>query len=140
MRLIATGGAGFIGSALVCDAVRSGHGVLTINKLTYVGRREALVEVIGSPRHHFLQADIADRQAMESAIEGFDPDALIHLAAERHVDRSIDDASAFVATNVHGAFVLLEAALHYWSRLHDARREAFRLPDYRDYLQRVGQG
>jgi dTDP-glucose 4,6-dehydratase len=126
MRLIATGGAGFIGSAFVCNAVREGHDVLTIDKLTYAGRREALAEVIASPRHHFLQADIADAGAMARAIEDFGPDALIHLAAESHVDRSIDDASAFVATNVQGTFVLLEAALRYWSRLKGARREAFR--------------
>ncbi len=126
MRLIATGGAGFIGSAFVRHAVRGGDEVLTIDKLTYAGRREALAEIIASPRHHFLQADIVDACAMATAIADFEPDALIHLAAESHVDRSIDDASAFVATNVQGTFVLLEAALRYWSRLSGPRRDGFR--------------
>src|SRR5260370_19042332 len=126
MGLIGTGGAGFIGWAFVRNAVRSGDEVLTIDKLTYAGRREALAEIIASPRHHFLQADIVDACAMATAIADFEPDALIHLAAESHVDRSIDDASAFVATNVQGTFVLLEAALRYWSRLSGPRRDGFR--------------
>jgi dTDP-glucose 4,6-dehydratase len=106
--------------------VRAGHDVLTIDKLTYAGHRDALAEVVASPRHHFLQADIADSRAMETALRDFDPDAVLHLAAESHVDRSIDAPEAFVATNVHGTFVLLEAALRLWSRLRGARREGFR--------------
>src|SRR4051794_36447839 len=109
MRLIVTGGAGFIGSAAVCRAVQAGHDVLTIDKLTYAGRREALTEVMASPHHQFLQADIADSQALESALRDFDADAVLHLAAESHVDRSIDNPEAFIATNVRGTFVLLEA-------------------------------
>jgi dTDP-glucose 4,6-dehydratase len=126
MRVVVTGGAGFIGSAVVCRAVRDNHDVLTIDKMTYAGRREALVEVMGSPRHHFLQADIADGEAMEGAFRDFDPDAVLHLAAESHVDRSIDEPDAFVATNVRGTFILLETALRHWSRLRGARRESFR--------------
>src|SRR5262245_28426650 len=90
MRLMITGGAGFIGSAAVCRAVLDGHEVLTVDKLTYAGRREALAEVMGSPGHHFLQGDIADSQVIEAAFHGFYPDTVLHLAAESHVDRSID--------------------------------------------------
>ena len=126
MRLIVTGGAGFIGSAAVSRAVHAGHDVLTIDKLTYAGRREALAEVMLSPRHCFLHADVADSDAMDTALRDFDPDAVLHLAAESHVDRSIDEPEAFVATNVRGTFVLLEAALRQWSRLRGARRESFR--------------
>jgi dTDP-glucose 4,6-dehydratase len=116
MRLVVTGGAGFIGAAAVCHAVRAGHIVLTIDKLTYAGRLEALAEVSASPCHHFLQADIADGRAMEAAFAEFRPDAVLHLAAESHVDRSIDDPNLFITTNVQGTFVLLETALRYWSR------------------------
>jgi dTDP-glucose 4,6-dehydratase len=120
MRLVVTGGAGFIGSTVVCRAVRDGHTVLTIDKLTYAGRMEALSEVSSSPRHRFLKADIADRASVEAAFSEFDPDGVIHLAAESHVDRSIDDPKAFVTTNVEGTFVLLEAARRSWSKRHDA--------------------
>jgi dTDP-glucose 4,6-dehydratase len=126
MRLMVTGGAGFIGSAAVCRAVRESHDVLTVDKLTYAGRRDALAEVMAAPRHHFLQADIADGHAMETAFRDFDPDIVLHLAAESHVDRSIDVPEAFIATNVYGTFVLLEAALRHWSHLRGARREGFR--------------
>jgi dTDP-glucose 4,6-dehydratase len=126
MRLVVTGGAGFIGSAAVCHAVRAGHDVLTIDKLTYAGHREALAEVAASPHHHFLQADVTESRAMDMAFRDFDPDAVLHLAAESHVDRSIDAPEAFVATNVRGTFVLLEVALRCWSRLRGARREGFR--------------
>jgi dTDP-glucose 4,6-dehydratase len=126
MRLIITGGAGFIGSAVVCHAVRTGHEVLTIDKLSYAGRREALDEVASSPNHRFLQADITDERAMNSAFEEFAPDAILHLAAESHVDRSIDGPGAFLNANVGGTFVLLEAARRYWSRLPDPRKEQFR--------------
>src|SRR5438067_10730057 len=100
MRLVVTGGAGFIGSAATCHAVRAGHDVLTVDKLTYAGRRDALAEVMLSPRHNFLRADIAESQAMDGAFRDFDPDAVLHLAAESHVDRSIDTPESFVTTNV----------------------------------------
>jgi dTDP-glucose 4,6-dehydratase len=118
MRLIVTGGAGFIGSNFVCRAIRDGHWVLTIDKLTYAGRLEALAEVMPSPRHRFLKADIADVSAVEAAFRDFSPDAVVHLAAESHVDRSIDEPGTFIATNVQGTFVLLEAALRHWSRFN----------------------
>lgn len=126
MRLIVTGGAGFIGSALVCSAVQNGHEVLTIDKLTYAGRRDSLQEVISSPLHHFLQADIGNNNAIAAAIRDFEPDAVLHLAAETHVDRSIDGPGTFVQTNINGTFVLLETALHYWTGQAGKRRENFR--------------
>jgi dTDP-glucose 4,6-dehydratase len=126
VRLIVTGGAGFIGSAAVCRAVGAGHDVLTIDKLTYAGRGAALAEIMNSPRHRFVRADIADAHAMESAFREFDPDAVLHLAAESHVDRSIDDPAAFIETNVRGTFILLESALRHWPQLHGARHDGFR--------------
>jgi dTDP-glucose 4,6-dehydratase len=126
MRLIVTGGAGFIGSATVCRAVRAGYDVLTIDKLTYAGRRESLAEVMTSPQHCFLQADISDDETMERAFHDFDPDAVLHLAAESHVDRSIDNPRTFLETNIHGTFALLEASVHHRSRLTGARHQGFR--------------
>ena len=125
MRLVVTGGAGFIGASVVCRAVHDGHSVMTIDKLTYAGRPEALSEVMTSPRHHFLKADVADAAAMEAAFAAFEPEAVLHLAAESHVDRSIDDPNSFITTNVNGTFVLLEAALRSWSRRRDRQGSRF---------------
>ena len=125
MRLIVTGGAGFIGSTFVCRAVRDGHTVLTVDKLTYAGRLDTLSEVSASPRHHFIKADVADSPAMEAAFTNFEPDAVLHLAAESHVDRSIDSPGAFITTNINGTFVLLETALRWWSRRPGSERERF---------------
>jgi dTDP-D-glucose 4,6-dehydratase len=126
LKIIVTGGAGFIGSAVVRHAVHAQHDVLTVDKLTYAGRKEALAEVLTSPRHRFLRADIADKAAMAEAFTEFGPDAVLNLAAESHVDRSIDAPDAFIATNIVGTYVLLEAALRYWSTLDAARRGRFR--------------
>src|SRR5262249_42803443 len=126
MRLIVTGGAGFIGSAAVRRAVDAGHEVLTIDKITYAGHRGALAAVMTPPPPPLLQADITHCDAIEAAISDFDPDAVLHLAAESHVDRSIDTPATFLDTNIRGTFVLLEAALRHWSRLHGARRAGFR--------------
>lgn len=126
MKIVVTGGAGFIGSALVRYAVAQNHEILTIDKLTYASCLKSLDEVSSSSMHHFLKADILDSTAVESAFSNFDPDAIIHLAAESHVDRSIDEPGVFVMTNVNGTVALLEAALRQWSRLDDTRREKFR--------------
>lgn len=126
MKLVVTGGAGFIGAAVVCHAVRDGHAVMTIDKLTYAGQLDALTEVMSSPRHYFVKADVADRAAMEAAFDDFEPDAVLHLAAESHVDRSIDRPDCFITTNVNGTFVLLETALRYWSRHCVPGRKEFR--------------
>jgi len=127
MKILVTGGAGFIGSALIRHLMRQGrHAVLNVDKLTYAGNLESLRAVAGNPAYQFLQADICDRAAMSQAFASFGPDAVMHLAAESHVDRSIDGPAAFVQTNVVGTYTLLETARDYWSALPPARREAFR--------------
>ena len=114
MRIIVTGGAGFIGSALVRHLVAAGRDVLTVDALTYAGNRASLRDVEDNPRHRFLHADICDRAAMDSAMAEFRPDRVMHLAAESHVDRSITGAADFIQTNVVGTFTLLEAARVAW--------------------------
>ncbi len=126
MRVVVTGGAGFIGSAVVRFLVAQGHEVLNVDKLTYAASPEALREVEGNSRYHFLKADICDRQAMTRAFRDFEPDAVMHLAAESHVDRSIEAPAAFINTNIIGTYTLLEVALGYWEGLERPRREAFR--------------
>jgi dTDP-glucose 4,6-dehydratase len=127
MRILVTGGAGFIGSAFVRMLVRElGHEVLNIDKLTYAASPDALKEVAGHPLYRLLQADICDNAAVARAFAGFAPDAVVHLAAESHVDRSIDGPAAFVQTNVVGTFAMLDVALAYWRALPGERREAFR--------------
>lgn len=113
--LLVTGGAGFIGSALVREALNArAWRVVNIDKLTYSGNPASLADVEDDPRYHFIQADIADAAAMRAAFEIFEPDAVMHLAAESHVDRSIDGPAAFIDTNIKGTFVLLEEARRYW--------------------------
>jgi dTDP-glucose 4,6-dehydratase len=127
MRVIVTGGAGFIGSALVRYLVlEKGYDVLNIDALTYAGNLASLRLVEGKPNYRFLHANICDRHAMQQAIAGFDPDRIMHLAAESHVDRSITGAADFIQTNVIGTFTLLEAARDYWNALDDPAKKAFR--------------
>lgn len=127
MRVIVTGGAGFIGSALVRHLVlEKGYDVLTIDKLTYAGNLASLAAVDGKPNHRFLKADICDRQAMAEAFSSFRPDRVMHLAAESHVDRSITGAEDFIQTNVMGTFTLLEAARALYGTLDDQARQRFR--------------
>jgi dTDP-glucose 4,6-dehydratase len=126
MRIVVTGGAGFIGSALVRHLVGEGHDVLTIDALTYAGNRASLRDVEANPRHRFVQADICDRAAMDAAFAQFRPERVMHLAAESHVDRSISGAGDFVRTNVVGTFTLLEAARDFWGRLPAPEAERFR--------------
>lgn len=128
MRVLVTGGAGFIGSALVRYLVGEvGAEVLNIDKLTYAGNLESLKPIANAPNHRFLKADICDRAAMADAFETFQPDYVMHLAAESHVDRSITGAADFMQTNIIGSFSLLEAARDYWSRLPEERKQAFRM-------------
>jgi len=127
VKILVTGGAGFIGSALCRYLVGEvGCEVLNVDKLTYAGNLSSLAAVSNDPRYAFLQADIADREAMRAAFARFAPDCVMHLAAESHVDRSISDARAFIDTNIVGTYVLLEAAREYWQMLASARASAFR--------------
>ncbi|MCQ2030428.1 dTDP-glucose 4,6-dehydratase [Stutzerimonas zhaodongensis] len=127
MRILVTGGAGFIGSALIRHLIQdTEHNVLNLDKLTYAGNLESLAEVESSDRYQFLQADIADRERVSEALLEFQPDAIMHLAAESHVDRSIDGPAEFIQTNIVGTYQLLEATRSYWQSLPTERREAFR--------------
>lgn len=125
-----TGGAGFIGSAVVRELIQnSTHYVVNVDKLTYAGNLESLASVEASERYTFVQADICDANAMQQLFEKCQPDVVMHLAAESHVDRSIDGPAEFIQTNVVGTAVLLEAARSYWKALQDqvsAKAEAFR--------------
>ncbi|MGC9449089.1 dTDP-glucose 4,6-dehydratase [Cereibacter johrii] len=114
MKLIVTGGAGFIGSAVVRKAVADGHHVVNLDCLTYAACLDNLASVAGAPNYVFEKADIRDAEAMARVFAIHRPDAVMHLAAESHVDRSIDGPGAFIDTNVRGTYVLLEAARHYW--------------------------
>jgi dTDP-glucose 4,6-dehydratase len=126
-RFLVTGGAGFIGSALVRHILAAtGHDVLVVDKLTYAGNLDSLQPVKDLPGFRFVRADIADASAMKAALADFEPDVIVHLAAESHVDRSIDGPAAFIETNVVGTFVLLQQALGYWRALPKAKAEGFR--------------
>jgi dTDP-glucose 4,6-dehydratase len=127
MKLLITGGAGFIGSALVRYVIeKTQHSVVNVDKLTYAGNLESLASVCDSPRYHFAQVDICDRASLMQVFENFKPDAVMNLAAESHVDRSIDGAQDFVNTNVVGTFTLLEVARSYWNSLSAQAQESFR--------------
>lgn len=127
MKLIVTGGAGFIGSAVIRHAVlRLGWTVLNVDKLTYAGNLSSLRDVHDHQRYHWLQADICDADTLGSVFDDFEPDAVMHLAAESHVDRSIDGPAAFIDTNILGTYTLLEVARDYWNRLSVQRQNRFR--------------
>jgi dTDP-glucose 4,6-dehydratase len=127
MRILVTGGAGFIGSALVRNLIaNSDHEVLVYDKLTYAGVLSSLDPVAGSNRYHFIQGDIADAEAVAAAIATFRPEVIAHLAAESHVDRSIDGPGEFVQTNVIGTFVMLQQALGYYRGLSPQEQSGFR--------------
>mmetsp|Transcript_23211 Transcript_23211/g.39815 ORF Transcript_23211/g.39815 Transcript_23211/m.39815 type:complete len:348 (+) Transcript_23211:654-1697(+) len=114
MKLLVTGGAGFIGSAVVRQAVRAGHEVINLDALTYAACLDNVAPVANAPNYAFVQADIRDRAALDKALAEHTPDAVMHLAAESHVDRSIDGPGTFIDTNVMGTFHLLEAARAFW--------------------------
>ncbi|MGI2940066.1 dTDP-glucose 4,6-dehydratase [Vibrio alginolyticus] len=127
MKILVTGGAGFIGSAVVRHIIRDTQDtVINLDKLTYAGNLESLVDVSESERYYFEQVDICDRAELDRVFSEHQPDRVMHLAAESHVDRSIDGPAAFIETNVMGTYHLLEAARQYWSSLDEARQSAFR--------------
>ncbi|QPR28797.1 dTDP-glucose 4,6-dehydratase [Edwardsiella hoshinae] len=126
-RILVTGGAGFIGSAVVRHIIgQTTDSVVVVDKLTYAGNLASLAPVAKSDRYAFERADIGDRVAMDRILAHYQPNAIMHLAAESHVDRSIDGPAAFIQTNIVGTYTLLEAARAYWSALSTAQRAAFR--------------
>lgn len=127
MKIVVTGGAGFIGSAVIRHIIENtDNQVLNIDKLTYAGNLESLVDVEDNPRYSFKQIDICDAEAVGQAFDHFQPDLIMHLAAESHVDRSIDGPAEFINTNIVGTYTLLEAARKYWQSLDDSKKATFR--------------
>lgn len=127
IKFLVTGGAGFIGSAVVRYIINHTQDeVLNIDKLTYAGNLESLAEIENNPRYSFKQIDICDTVALEQALKDFQPDVIMHLAAESHVDRSIDGPAAFIQTNIVGTYTLLEAARKYWLTLDVDKKKSFR--------------
>ena len=127
MRILVTGGAGFIGSAVTRKIIReTEHTVCVVDKLTYAGSLTSLATVADHPRYSFVRADIADLSKMRALMDDFRPDVVMHLAAESHVDRSIDGPAEFVQTNVVGTQVMLEAARAHWQTLATPAKDAFR--------------
>ncbi len=126
-RVIITGGAGFIGSALVRHLIQNSEAtLLNIDALTYAGNLSSLSTIDSSQRYSFLHADICEREAMEKAVNDFQPDRIIHLAAESHVDRSIEGPAEFIRTNIVGTAVLLDVAIAFWRRLPESEQSNFR--------------
>lgn len=127
MKILVTGGAGFIGSAVIRHIIENTKdSVVNLDKLTYAGNLESLSQVSESPRYCFEQVDIVNRDELERVFNEHKPDAVMHLAAESHVDRSIDGPSAFIETNIVGTYALLEASRQYWSTLSEPAKSAFR--------------
>ncbi|ODP96608.1 dTDP-glucose 4,6-dehydratase [Salinivibrio sp. SS3] len=127
MKILVTGGAGFIGSAVIRHIIdHTTDSIVNVDKLTYAGNLESLTGWEDNPRYAFEQVDICDREALERVFTTHQPDAVMHLAAESHVDRSIDGPAAFVETNIIGTYTLLEVCRQYWNGLDDKRQAAFR--------------
>lgn len=127
MKLLITGGAGFIGSALTRYVLgNTDHSVVILDKLTYAGNLESLKPVANHPNYHFVRADICDAATVNELLKTHQPDAIMHLAAESHVDRSIDGPAEFIQTNIVGTYILVEAARHYWQSLEGDKKQNFR--------------
>ena len=128
MKFLITGGAGFIGSAVIRYIINNtNHGVINIDKLTYAGNLESLTSVVSDARYVFEQVDICDSAEIKRVFNEYQPDIVMHLAAESHVDRSIDGPGEFIQTNIVGTYVLLEEARGYWSSLKGNKKESFKL-------------
>ena len=126
-KIMVTGGAGFIGSAVIRHYIaNTNHTVISVDKLTYAGNLESLGDALSHPRHIFKQVDICDREALEQIFAEYKPNAVMHLAAESHVDRSIDGPAEFMNTNIIGTYILLEAAKSYWSQQDEENKGQFR--------------
>jgi len=127
MKILVTGGAGFIGSAVIRNIIKNTQDeVLNIDKLTYAGNLESLSEIDTDPRYQFAQVDICDSERLTEIFKIFQPDAVMHLAAESHVDRSIDGPAEFVTTNIVGTYTLLEVARKYWLQLNEEKKASFK--------------
>lgn len=127
MKILVTGGAGFIGSAVIRHIINNtSDEVINVDKLTYAGNLESLDSIVNSSRYHFEKIDICSQTAIEELFNKYQPDVVMHLAAESHVDRSIDGPAEFIQTNVIGTFTLLETARKYWNGLPPSKKEAFR--------------
>lgn len=128
MKIMVTGGAGFIGSAVCRELINNTkHSVVNVDALTYAANLRSVAPVADDPRYAFIHLDVCDRAALDAAFAEHDVDAVMHLAAESHVDRSIDGPAAFIQTNIVGTYTLLEAARAHWNQLDDSRKEHFRL-------------
>ncbi|MBY7962937.1 dTDP-glucose 4,6-dehydratase [Vibrio fluvialis] len=127
MKILVTGGAGFIGSAVVRHVINNtSDSIVNVDKLTYAGNLESLIQIENNERYAFEQVDICDRTALDAVFEKHQPDAVMHLAAESHVDRSIDGPAAFIETNIVGTYNILESARAYWNNLEATRKSLFR--------------
>ncbi|EOW4376967.1 dTDP-glucose 4,6-dehydratase [Acinetobacter baumannii] len=127
MKILVTGGAGFIGSAVIRNIIKNTQDeVLNIDKLTYAGNLESLSEIDTDPRYQFAQVDICDSERLTEIFKNFQPDAVMHLAAESHVDRSIDGPAEFITTNIVGTYTLLEVARKYWLQLNEEKKASFK--------------
>lgn len=127
MKILVTGGAGFIGSAVIRHIIKeTEHHVLNVDKLTYAGNLESLVSVLDHPHYQFAQTDICDNVSLARLFSEFEPDVVMHLAAESHVDRSIDGPAEFISTNIVGTYTLLEVARKYWQNLAEIKKPRFK--------------
>ena len=127
MNILITGGAGFIGSTLIRYLItHTEHAVINVDKLTYAGNLDSLADIENNSRYHFEQIDICNRDGIDRLLTHYQPDAIMHLAAESHVDRSIDGPAEFIETNIIGTYTLLEAARSYWSSLPTDKKNTFR--------------